>query len=114
MTSRLILLTLLTLHPDIWVISKSLILFIFDNMVTVSKCAKIRNRYNLVPHLSQDTNGEVTNSQLYTTKESQEVSAFPAGDHRAQINRRAQRHNKHKTEKTYKISTKGVWPWNCQ
>ena len=28
----------------------------------VSKGAKIRNRYNQVPHLSQDTNGKVTNS----------------------------------------------------
>ena len=25
--------------------------------------AKIRNRYNQVPHLTQDTNGKVTNSQ---------------------------------------------------
>ena len=29
----------------------------------VSKGAKIRNRYNQVPHLTQDTNGKVTNSQ---------------------------------------------------
>ena len=28
----------------------------------VSKDAKIRNRYNQVPHLTQDTNGKVTNS----------------------------------------------------
>ena len=35
----------------------------FDNMVKVSKGAKIRNRYNQVPHLTQDTNGKVTNSQ---------------------------------------------------
>ena len=46
----------------------------------VSKGAKIRNRYNQVPHLTQDTNGKVTNSQLDTTNESQEVSPFPAGD----------------------------------
>ena len=31
--------------------------------VEVSKGAKIRNRYNQVPHLTQDTNGQVTNSQ---------------------------------------------------
>ena len=31
--------------------------------VKVSKVAKIRNRYNQVPHLTQDTNGKVTNSQ---------------------------------------------------
>ena len=35
----------------------------------VSKGAKIRNQYNQVPHLTQDTNGKVTNSQLYTTNE---------------------------------------------
>ena len=29
----------------------------------VSNGTKIRNRYNQVPHLTQDTNGKVTNSQ---------------------------------------------------
>ena len=53
--------------------------------IKVSKGAKIRTRYNQVPHLTQDTNGDVTHSQLDTTNESQEVSPFPAGDHRAQI-----------------------------
>ena len=56
--------------------------------------AKIRNRYNQVPHLTQDTNRKVKDSLLDTTKESQEVSPFPAGDHKAQ------RQSKHKTEKT--------------
>ena len=46
-----------------------------------SKGAKIRNRYNQVPHLTHDTNGKVTYSQLDTTNESQEVSPFPAGGH---------------------------------
>ena len=32
-------------------------------LIKVSKGAKIRNRYNQVPHLTQDTNGKVTNSQ---------------------------------------------------
>ena len=66
----------------------------------VSKGAKIRNRYNQVQHYTHDTNGKVANSQLDTTNESQEVSPFPAGDHKAHINRRAQRLCKHKTEKT--------------
>ena len=52
----------------------------------VSKGAKIRNRYNQVPHLTQDTSGKVTNSQLDTTNECQEVSPFPTGDHKAHIN----------------------------
>ena len=63
-------------------------------IIKVKKGAKIRSRYNQVPHPTQDTNGKVTNSQLDTTNESQEVSPFPAGDHKAQINRRAQRHSK--------------------
>ena len=37
----------------------------FDKMknTKVSKGANIRNRYNQVPHLTQDTNGKMTNSQ---------------------------------------------------
>ena len=34
-----------------------------EKLFGVSKVAKIRNRYNQVPHLTQDTNGKVTNSQ---------------------------------------------------
>ena len=60
----------------------------------VSKGAKIRNRYDQVPHMTQDTNGKVTNLQLDTTNDSQEVSPFPAGDHKVHINRRSQRHSK--------------------
>ena len=45
----------------------------------VRKRAKIRNRYNQAPHLTQDTNGKVTNSQVDTKNESQEVSPFQAG-----------------------------------
>ena len=85
---------------------------IFNNKVR--KGAKIRSRYNQVPQPTQDTNGKVTNSQLDTTNESQEVSPFPAGDHKAHINRRAQRHSKHKTEQQHKRSTKEVPPWNGQ
>ena len=82
------------------------------SIIKVSKGAKIRNRYNQVPQLTQDTNWKVTNSQLDTTNESQEVSPFPAGDLKAHINRRAQRHSKHKTEQKQKRSTKDVPPWN--
>ena len=45
--------------------------------------AKIRNRYNQVPHLTQDTNGKVTNSQLDITNVCKEVSPFPTSDHKA-------------------------------
>ena len=49
-----------------------------NNNQKVNKDAKIRNRYNLVAHLTQDINGKVTNSQLYTTNESQDGILFPA------------------------------------
>ena len=74
--------------------------------IKVSKDEKIRNRYNQVPHLTQDTNGKVTNSHLDTTNESQEVSPFPAGEHKAHINRRAERHCKRKTETNIKYPQK--------
>ena len=80
------------------------------NALKESKRAKFRNRYNQVPHLTQDTNEKVTNAQSDTTNESQEVSPFPAGDHKAHINRHAQRHSRQKTEK-HKRSTKEVPPW---
>ena len=50
---------------------------------------KIRNGYNQAPHLTQDTNGKVTTSQLDITNESQEVGPFIAGDHKASTNRSA-------------------------
>ena len=73
--------------------------------VRISKGAKIKNRYNQVPHLTQDTSGDVTNSQLDTTNESQEVSPFPAGHHKGIANTRQNNH---------KRSTKEVPPWNNQ
>ena len=66
----------------------------------VRKREKIGSQYNQVPHLTQDTNGNATNSQLDTTNKSQEVSPFQAGDHMATISRRARKHNKHTTEIT--------------
>ena len=77
--------------------------------IKVSKGAKIKNRYNQVPHLTQDTNEKVTNSQLDYTNESQEVSPVPAGDHKAHMNRRTQRYSKHKTEKNIKYSQKKIF-----
>ena len=74
--------------------------FISDNRLKVSKGAKIRNRYNQVPHLTQSDKLTVD-----TTNESQEVSPFPASDHKAHINRRAQ-NIKHKTEQKQKNKKK--------
>ena len=64
-----------------------------DNEVTqirvkVRKAAKIRNRYNQVPHLTQDTTWESDKTHLNTTHKSQEVSPFQAGDHKAAMDRR--------------------------
>ena len=54
----------------------------------VSKEAKIRNRYNQVPHLTQDTTRESDRITIkHHSQESQEVSPFPAGDHKVTMNR---------------------------
>ena len=76
-------------------------------MTKVSKGAKIRNRYNQVPHLTQDTNGKVTNSQLDTTNESQEVNPIPAGDQKAQ---KPDAHKGITNTRQKNIND----PWNCQ
>ena len=49
------------------------------------------------PHLTQDTNGRVTNSQLDITNQE---PRGPSSDHKASINRGAQTHNKYKIEMT--------------
>ena len=46
---------------DFCVHAQKFLKVILDNIV--SKGAKIRNRHNQVPHLTQDTNEKVTNSQ---------------------------------------------------
>ena len=52
-----------------------------DLDLKVSKGAKIRNRYNQVPHLTQDTNGKVTNSQLDTTASKLDKMISPSYHH---------------------------------
>ena len=53
----------------------------------VSKMAKIRKRYNQVTHLTQDTTWESDKNTINITNKSQEASPFPAGDHKAAMNR---------------------------
>ena len=45
-------------------------------LIKVKKRAKIRNRYNQAPHLTQDTNGKVTTSQLDITNERSALSPW--------------------------------------
>ena len=47
----------------------------------------ISNRYNQVPHLTFDTIRESDKTQINTKQDSQEVSHFPAGDHKTTKNR---------------------------
>ena len=49
--------------------------------IRLRKTARIRNRYNQVPHLSQDTKWESNKITINITNKSQEVSPFPSGDH---------------------------------
>ena len=78
----------------------------------VRKTAKIRKRYNQVPHLIENTTWESNKNTINIINKSQEVSPFPAGDHKAAMNRQeSMRNTRHKKRKW---STKEVPPWNCQ
>ena len=72
--------------------------------------AKIRNPYNQVPHLTRDTTWESNKTTINITNKSQEVSPFPAGDHKAAMNRRKSmtitRHNNtNDPQKKYRLGT---------
>ena len=73
----------------------------------VRKTAKIRKRYNQVPHLTQvmtwDSNKNTTN----ITNKSQGVSSFPADNHKSAMNRHESIRNARlkKTQKIHKGSS---------
>ena len=52
-------------------------------LIESTKEGKDQESINQVSHLTQDTNGKVTNTQSEITNESQEVSPFPVGNHKA-------------------------------
>ena len=66
-------------------------------ILKVRKTAKIRKRYNHVPDLTQDTTRESNKNTINITNKSQEVNPFPAGDHKAAMNRcESMRNTRHK------------------
>ena len=70
----------------------------------VRKKANIRNRYNQMPHLTQDTIWESgKHTRKHHTQESQEVSSFPASDQKDARNRQDSVKAKHKTRLTKRI-----------
>ena len=76
----------------------------------VRKTAKIRKRYNQVPHLTLDTTWESNKNTINITNKSQEVNPFPAGYHKAAMNRRqSMRNTRHKNtndpQKMYRLGT---------
>ena len=62
-------------------------------IVKVRKTAKIKKRYNQVPHLTQDTTWENNKNTINITNKSREVSPFPACVHKAATNRRESMRN---------------------
>ena len=77
------------------------------NLFKVRKTAKIRKRYNQVPHLTQDTTWESNKNTINITNKSQEASPFSAGDHKAAMNRRESMRNTRnkKTQMIHKRNT---------
>ena len=67
----------------------------------------IRNRYNQVPHLAGDTISESDKTQgKHHIQECQEVSSFPAADHKAARNRQGNIMKTKVKHKLHKGSTK--------
>ena len=75
----------------------------------VGKETKIRNQYNQVPHLTQDTTWESDKNKIkHHTQESQAVSPIPAGDHKAAMNRQenmTNTKNKNYPQKKHRLGT---------
>ena len=66
----------------------------------------IRNQYNQVPHLTQDTTLESDKTHINITKKNQEVSPFLAGDQKAAMNRReSMTNNTNDPQKKYHVGT---------
>ena len=78
----------------LWIVEKGLLHFF-----KVRKTAKIRKRYNQVPHLTKDTTWESNKKSINITNMSQELSSFPAGDHKQGSNEQMRKLEKHKTQK---------------
>ena len=67
---------------------------------------KIRKRYNQVQHLTQDTTWESNKYTINITNKSQEVSPFPAGDHKPAMNRReSMRNTRRKTQMIHPLKS---------
>ena len=75
--------------------------------IELRMAAKIRKRYNQVPHLTQDTTLKSNKNAINITKESQEVSPFQAGDHEAAMTRSKSMRNtrRKKTQMIHKRRT---------
>ena len=78
--------------------------------VKVSKGAKVRNRIQSSTTPDPGHLWESNKLTVDTTNESQEISRFPAGDHKAHINKGIANTSQNK----HKRSTKEVPPWNGQ
>ena len=69
----------------------------------VRKTPKIRKRYNQVSHLTQETTWESNKNSINIINKSQEVSPFPAGDHKAAMNRRESMRNTNDPQRKYRL-----------
>ena len=81
----------------------------YHRLLKVRKKATIRNQFSHVPHLTQDTEWESDkNTRKHHVQESQEVSPFPTGDHKAATNRHLAKTNTN-NEKIHKRNTTLEW-----
>ena len=67
----------------LWSTRDAVLMPMLNVLLKVRKMAKIRNRYNQVPDLTQDTTWESNKNTINIVNNSQAVSPFPADDHKA-------------------------------
>ena len=81
------------------------------SIVISRKTTKIRKRYNQVPHQTHDTTWKSNKNTINITNKCQGVSPFPAGDHKAAMNRHeSMRNTRHKNT----IDPQKKWAQTCK
>ena len=91
------------------------LLFFFCHVFAMPLYASVYDQESIQSSTTPDPGHQWESDKLTVRHHKREPRGqpFPAGDHKAHTNRRAQRYSKHKTEKHIRSTTE-VAPWNGQ
>ena len=83
-----------SIHFDDWIMQHLLEWNPYSKMQIYQLDGSLLDRQEMAIHKKRRQRSGIDTIKHNITIESQEVSPFPAGDHKASINRHAQKHNK--------------------